>query len=61
MRRMGRGRQIAAGDFVLALRAGFDARQFVRNAEIDRLVIAEFEMQERMMFDGAPMAAEQRA
>ena len=43
---------------MFALGAGLDARQLVRNREIDRLIVAQFEMQERVVLDGAPVAAE---
>ena len=60
VRRIGGGRQVAARDLVLALRAGLDARELVRDRVVDRLVVAELEMQERMVLDRAPVAAEQR-
>ena len=60
MRRIGGDRQIAARELVLALRAGLDALELVRDGELDGLVVAELEMQERMMLDRAPVAAEQR-
>src|SRR5271155_139667 len=50
-------RQISAGDLVLALRAGLDGFQAALNRKIDRLVITDLEMQKRMMFDRAPVAA----
>ena len=50
MRRIGRHRHIAARELVLALRAGLDAAEPVRDREFDRLIVAELEMQER---DGA--------
>jgi hypothetical protein len=60
MRRVGRLRQVAARDFVLALRAGFNMLQPAPDREVDGLIITDFEMQERMMLDRAPVAAEQR-
>ena len=45
---------IAAQQFVLALRAGFDLGQAARNGEIDRLIIAGLEMQEGHIFDRSP-------
>ena len=45
---------------MLALSAGLDARQLVDDRIIDRLIVTQLEMQERMMLDGAPVAAEQR-
>src|SRR5580704_517261 len=53
-----RRRHVAARNLVFALGAGFDPRQLVRDGKIDRLVIAEFEVQKRMMLDGAPVAPE---
>src|SRR6202140_1511922 len=52
--------EIAARDLVLALRAGLDSFQAAPDRKIDGLVIADLEMQERVMFDRAPVAAEQR-
>ena len=60
MRRIGGGRQIAARELVLALGAGLDAGELVRDRVFDRLIVAELEMQERVMLDRAPVAAEQR-
>src|SRR6478735_6842135 len=53
-------RQISARQLVLALRAGFDRLQSALDREIDRLIITHLEMQERVMLDRAPVAAEQR-
>ena len=61
VRRIGGGRQIAAGDLVLTLRARLDPGELVLDGVLDRLIIADLEMQERMLLDGAPVAAEQRA
>ncbi len=60
VRRIGGDRQIAARELVLALGAGLDAGELVRDGEFDRLVVAELEMQERVVLDAAPVAAEQR-
>ena len=60
MRRIGGDRQVAAGELVLALGAGLDALELVVDGEVDGLVVAELEMQERVVLDGAPVAAEQR-
>ena len=60
MGRIGRDRHIAARELVLALRAGLDALEAVRDRIVDGLVIANLEMQERMMLDRAPMAAIER-
>ena len=60
MRGIGGFRQIAARQLVLALRAGLDARELVGNRVVDGLVIAQLEMQERVVLDGAPVAAVDR-
>src|SRR3984893_9418825 len=60
MRRIGGLGEIAARDLVLALRAGLDGFQAAPDLKVDGLVIADLEMQERVMFDRAPVAAEQR-
>src|SRR5262245_8492659 len=56
VRRIGVDRQIAAGELVLALRAGLDARQPMLDGELDRLIVADLEMQAGMVLDGAPIA-----
>src|SRR5471032_2435367 len=56
MQRMGWHRAIAARQLVFALRARFDALQAARNGEIDRLVVADLEMQKWMLLDRAPIA-----
>ena len=61
MGRIGGIGQIAACELVFALGAGLDACELMRNGEFDRLIVADFEMQERMLLDRAPMAAEQGA
>src|SRR6202011_3026261 len=60
VRRKSRLRKITARDLVLALGAGLDGFQAAPDRKVDRLVIADLEMQERVMFDSAPVAAEQR-
>src|ERR1700732_3973740 len=60
MRGVGGLRQVAARDLVLALRAGLDRFEAALDGEIDRLVVADLEMQKRVMLDRAPVAAEQR-
>src|SRR5262245_17955826 len=60
MRGIGGRRHIAARDLVLALGAGLDPGELMLDGVLNRLIIAEFEMQERMVLDGAPVAAEQR-
>src|SRR5687768_9264789 len=57
MRRVGGGRQITAGQLVLALGPGLDALESVPNGVIDRLVVAELEVQKRMMLERPPVAA----
>src|SRR6201981_2939093 len=57
VRRMGGHRHIAARELVLALRARFYALEPARYRELDRLVIAQLEVQERVVLDRAPMAA----
>src|SRR5689334_12146843 len=59
MRGIGGVRQISARELMLALRTGLDDLQPVLDREIDRLIVADLEMQERMMLDRAPVAAEQ--
>ena len=60
MGRIGGVRQVAARELVLALGAGLDALEPVRDRIVDRLIVAELEMQERMMLDRAPVAAVER-
>ena len=57
---VGPHRQIAAGKFVLALCACFDAGELVLNGEVDRLVVADLEMKAGMLLERAPIAAVQR-
>src|SRR5947209_19236071 len=57
MRAIGRYRQIAALQFVRALRAGLDPLQPMIDRELDRPVIAAFEMQKAVFAVGAPVAA----
>src|SRR5690242_14793205 len=54
---VGRLRQVAARQLVLALRAGFGPREFVGDGELDGLIVAKLEMQEGAVLDGAPVAA----
>ena len=58
VRGVGRLRQISARDLVLALRTRLDDFQAALNRKVDGLIVADLEMQERMMFDRAPVAAE---
>ena len=60
VRRIGEGRPIAARELVLALGAGLDPAQSAREREIDRLIVADLEMQERPVLDRAPVAAVER-
>src|SRR5215470_1115793 len=60
MRRPRGLRQISPCELVLTLCAGFDSCKPALNREIDCLIIANLEMQEVVMLDGAPVAAEQR-
>ena len=59
MRGVGCRRHVAARNLVLALGACFDAGELVLDGVLDRLVIAKLEVQERMVLDGAPVAAKQ--
>src|SRR5690606_21543969 len=56
----GAGGQVAACELVLALRACLDARNAARDGEVDRLIVAAFEMQEGVMLDRAPVAPVER-
>src|SRR5215468_4025331 len=56
----GRRRQVAALDLVLALGAGLDPRQLVRDRVLDGLVVAGLEMQETEVAEAAPVAAVER-
>src|SRR5665213_3482539 len=60
MRRIGRVGQVAARELVLALGARLNAREFVLDRVFDRLIVADLEMQEGMVLDGAPVAAVER-
>src|SRR5437588_7230655 len=60
MRAVGRHRQIAALQFMRALRAGLDPLQPVIDRELDRAVVAAFEMQKAVLAVGAPVAAVDR-
>src|SRR5688572_16782933 len=57
VRRPGGDRAIAARQLVLALRAGLDAGEAAFDGEVDRLVVAELEMQEGMVLEAAPVAS----
>src|SRR5665647_638924 len=60
MRGIGGVRQVAARQLVFALRAGFDAAELMGDRKVDRLIIAQLEMQKRMVLDGTPVAAIER-
>jgi hypothetical protein len=49
MHTTGRHRQIAAGELVRALGPGFDLRQLVLYGEVDGLILADLEMQARVL------------
>src|SRR5579872_3666794 len=55
----GRG-EITPLDLVGSLGARLDAREPVLDGEIERAVIADLEMQERVIADAAPVPAEER-
>ena len=55
---VGLGGAIAAGDFMGALGTGLNAGQAVLYGIVDSLVITDFKMQERVVFDTAPIAPE---
>src|ERR1700722_4080454 len=60
VRRVGQGRAVAARELVLALSASLDAAQSAREREVDRLIVADLEMQKRPELDCAPVPAVQR-
>src|SRR5206468_7407724 len=60
MRTPGRARQVAAAELVLALGAGLDAGEAARDREVDRLVVAGFEMQKGIIAAAPPVAAVER-
>ena len=45
---------------MLALRAGLDARELALDRKVDRLIVAQLEMQERVVLDRAPVPAVER-
>jgi len=53
-------RQVAARQLVFALRAGLDPFELVLNRVVDGLIVAELEMQKRVVLDRAPVAAVDR-
>ena len=54
---VGRRRHVAARELVIALRAGLDAGELVLDRVVDRLMVADLEMQARVVLDRAPVAA----
>ena len=58
--RPGLHRFIAPGELVPALRSGLDPLQAARDRNVDRLIIAQFEVQERPLDQRAPIAAIER-
>src|ERR1700730_809813 len=59
MGRVCRRRQITAGNLVLALRTGLHPMKPFLNGILDCLIIAQLKMQEGMVFNRAPVTAEQ--
>ncbi len=57
---MGGYRHVAARQLVFALRTGFHSFQTLGQREIDRLMVADLEMQKRMILDAAPVPAVKR-
>src|SRR4029453_2788186 len=57
MRAIGLDREIAARELVSALCARFHPREFPRDGEFDRLVVADLEMEEGVVLDAAPVTA----
>ena len=60
MRRAGDDRLIAARQLVLALRAGLDAGEAMPDRPVDRLIIAELEVEERHLLGASPVTAVKR-
>src|SRR3984957_8292390 len=60
VRRIGEGRPVAPRELVLPLRARLDAAQSSRESEVDRLIVADLEMQKGPVLDRAPVAAVER-
>ena len=60
VRGVGGHRQVAALDLVLALGAGLDPLQPMRDGVVDGLVVAGLEMQEAVILGAAPVAAVER-
>ena len=51
------GGQVTPGDLVLALRARLDPRQAAADRQLDRLIVAELEVQEGNILQATPVAA----
>src|SRR6185312_6978831 len=60
VRRMRGDRAVAARQLVFPLSARLDNLQLALDGEVDGLMVADLEMQKGMVFDAAPVAAEQR-
>src|SRR5262245_41183295 len=60
MRAVGLDWEIAARELVRPLRARFHPREFPRDGEFDRLVVADLEMEEGVVLDAAPVTAVER-
>ena len=60
VRRIGHDGPVAARELVLPLRAGLDALQPSAQREVDRLIVADLEMEKRALLDRAPVAAVER-
>jgi hypothetical protein len=52
--------KITAGELVRALGAGFDARELALYGKVDGLIVADLEMQARVLLERAPIAAIER-
>src|SRR5438067_1086144 len=60
VRRPGLHRLVAAGELVPALGTGLDPGQAERDRRVDRLVVAQLEVQERLVDERAPIAPVER-
>src|SRR5262245_65066013 len=60
MRAIGIDWEIAERELVRALRDGFTPRELPLDGEFDRLVVADFEMEEGVVLDAAPVTAVER-
>src|SRR5262245_59609974 len=55
VRGIGWHRKIASCQLVFTLRAGLDAGKLAGNRKFDRLIVADFEMQARVVLNRAPV------